>query len=168
MNLITRWFPYPYLSLLLAVSWLLLNHTLAPLHLVAAMLLSWAIPRALRPMLGHRERVRWLAAARLCAVVLWDILVSNLRIARLVLTPNLRPRSAWLSVPLATRHERANALLATIITTTPGTVSVTFGEERLLVHMLDCPDPDAAVAEIVDRYQKPLLTIFHLDLEEKL
>jgi multicomponent K+:H+ antiporter subunit E len=54
------------------------------------------------------------------------------------------------------------SLLASIVTMTPGTVSadVSEGNTSLLVHALDCDDPDALVAEIKQRYEKPLMEIF--------
>ena len=56
----------------------------------------------------------------------------------------------------------AIALLATIITTTPGTVSCTIDEERneILVHALNCDDPAQMAADIKARYEAPLLAIF--------
>jgi multicomponent K+:H+ antiporter subunit E len=55
-----------------------------------------------------------------------------------------------------------NSLLATIITTTPGTVSATIDEERGLiwVHALDCQDIQAMAQDMKDRYEAPLITIF--------
>ncbi|BBD78014.1 Na+/H+ antiporter subunit E [Hydrogenophilus thermoluteolus] len=161
-----RWFPAPILSLLLAGAWLLLNHSASPAHLVAACVLGWGIPFWLRPLLGTRATIRWLPALRLAAIVLWDIVVSNVRVARLALSPTAKPRSAWLVLPLRTDHARANALLATIVTNTPGTVSVAFAERSLLIHVLDCADPAAALHEIDTRYQLPLIAIFSLDIEE--
>ena len=49
-------------------------------------------------------------------------------------------------------------LLATIITTTPGTVSCIVDEQRrmILVHALDCDDVAQMAAQIKQRYEKPL------------
>ena len=60
----------------------------------------------------------------------------------------------------------ALALLATIITMTPGTVSCLVDEGqggrpgRILVHALDCEDPAAMAAEILERYEAPIREIF--------
>ena len=65
-------------------------------------------------------------------------------------------------VPLELTHPTAITLLATIITTTPGTVSCVVDEERreILVHALDCDDPAALAAQIKQRYEAPLREIF--------
>jgi multicomponent K+:H+ antiporter subunit E len=65
-------------------------------------------------------------------------------------------------ITLALTHPTAITLLATIITTTPGTVSCIVDEERrlILVHALDCDDPAAMAREIKQRYEAPLGEIF--------
>lgn len=157
------WFSHPVLSLLLAAAWLLLQRSLAPAQLLTAALLALLVPRLVHGFLGPGVRLRAVGAAlRLAGVVLWDILVSNLVVARLVLDPSARPRPAWVPVPLALTHPTAVSLLASIVTTTPGTVSCVVDEERreILVHALDCADPGALAADIQRRYEAPLREIF--------
>lgn len=159
-----RWFPHPVLSLQLGVSWLVLVHSLALVHWLSALLVAWAVPRMLAPFLGDASRIHWPTTVRLILLVLWDIVVANIAVARITLGSMHRPRPAWLRVPLACDHPRVNALFATIITTTPGTVSITVCEERreILVHALDCDDDEAMVAEMKARYEAPLIRIFRL------
>jgi multicomponent K+:H+ antiporter subunit E len=159
-------FPHPVLSLQLGLTWLVLSHSLAPVHCLAAVLLAWAVPRLLAPFLAPASRLYWPAVMRLTLIVLWDIIVANLTVARLTLGPIDRSRPAWLRVPLATDHPRVNALFASIITMTPGTVSAVIDEERgmLLVHALDCADAQAMVAEMKSRYEASLLRVFRVDL----
>lgn len=156
------WFAHPWLSALLALSWLLLQHTLAPVHLLSAALIGLLLPRLLHNFLPGTSRVRWLPALRLLRRVLWDIWISNFTVARLVLGPLARLQPAWVAVPLALTDQTAIALLASIITTTPGTVSCSIDEQRrqILVHALDCSDPAQMAAEIKQRYELPLLEIF--------
>lgn len=157
-----RWFGHPWLSVLLAVSWLLLQHTLAPVHLISAVLIGLVVPRLLHDFLPAMAPVRLVPALRLMGVVLWDIVLSNFVVARLVLGPVSRPQPAWVTVPLALSHPTAISLLASIITTTPGTVSCTVDEQRrhILVHALDCSDPAQMAADIKARYERPLLAIY--------
>jgi len=166
----SSWLPHPILSLLLAVSWLLLQHTLHPVHIIAAVLIGLLIPKLVRGFLGGHHPFRSpVAAVRLTLVVLWDIVVSNVIVAKLVLGPVDRPRPRWIRVPLDVTHPTAISLLGTIITTTPGTVSSVVREpgERgpddrgeILVHALDCDDEAAMVANIKQRYEAPLKEIF--------
>ena len=158
----TPWLAHPWLSVLLAMSWLLLQHTLAPVHLLSAVLIGLIVPRLLHPLLPPAPTIRMLPALRLSLVVLADIVTSNITVAKLVLGPMSRPQPAWIRVPLQLQHPTAISLLASIITTTPGTVSASIDEERryILVHALDCDDPLQMAADIKQRYEAPLQAIF--------
>jgi multicomponent K+:H+ antiporter subunit E len=155
--------PHPLLSLLLAAVWLLLQQSLALPQLITAALLGWWLPRLLHGFLGPATQVHaWGVALRLGGVVLWDIVLSNFTVARLVLWPRARLQPAWVVVPLEIRHPVAISLFATIITTTPGTVSCMVDEAagQILVHALDCDDPAAAAAQMKQRYERALKEIF--------
>lgn len=157
------WWPHPVLSTLLVLGWLALQQSLAVPQVLTALVLGWAIPRLVHGFIGERLHVRsWGGALRLLFVVLWDIVVSNITVARIVLSPWSDPQPAWVPIRLDVRHPTAITLLATIITTTPGTVSCIVDDERrlILVHALDCADPAAMARDIKQRYEKPLGEIF--------
>lgn len=156
------WLAHPWLSTLLALTWLLLQHSVEPVHLLSAALIGLILPRLLRHFLPQAASIRVRPAMRLLRYVLWDILVSNITVARLVLGSNARLHPAWVPVPLALTHPTAISLFASIITTTPGTVSCTIDEARrvILVHALDCNDPVQMAADMKDRYEVLLLAIF--------
>lgn len=153
------WWPHPLLSVLLALAWLALQQSLAVAQLITALGLAWVVPRLVHGFLGKRLQVRsWRSAARLLVVVLWDIIVSNITVARIVLSPRADPQPAWVPIALELTHPTAITLMATIITMTPGTVSCIVDEERrlILVHALDCDDPQALARQIKQRYEQPL------------
>jgi multicomponent K+:H+ antiporter subunit E len=153
----------PALSVLLAIAWLLLQQSWALPQLIFAGLLGVGLPWLLGGFL--RVPVRPTRPARLLKlllVVLWDIITANVTVARLVLSPRARPQPAWVSVELDARNPTAITLLASIITMTPGTVSCVIDEahRRIVVHALDCDDPEALAVEIKARYEAPLQEIF--------
>lgn len=157
-----RFVPAPALSTALWVAWLLLNEPSAG-QVVLGTALALAIPLLLR----RRQVAVWsvgalVTAAHLIFTVLIDIAVSALGLARLIVGPEARMRPGFVRVPLALRDPHGIVVLASIITMTPGTLTVDVGAERdhLLVHAFDLDDPDAAVAVIKRRYEKPLLRIF--------
>lgn len=157
------WLPHPVLSGLLVLSWLALQQSLAVPQVLTALVLGWAIPQLVHGFIGERLHVRsWRSAGRLLFVVLWDIVVSNITVARIVLSPLSNPQPAWVPIRLDVTHPMAITLLATIITTTPGTVSCIVDEKRrlILVHALDCHDPAGMARGIKQRYEMPLGEIF--------
>ncbi len=156
------WLAHPVLSLLLAATWLLLQQSLAPGNLITAAVLGLVVPRLLHGFLGAPTQVRsWPAALRLVGVVFYDIVVANIAVARIVLSPGSDPQPAWLKVPLEVEHPLAMTLFAAIITMTPGTVSCVVDERGrfILVHALDCSDPACMVADMKQRYEAPLKEI---------
>lgn len=157
------WLPHPTLSLVLAAVWLLLQQSLAPAHLLSGALLALGLPRLLHGFIGGAVHPRSLPTMlRLSGVVLWDIVMSNLTVARIALDPRSDPQPAWVPVALQAEHPSAITLLATIITMTPGTVSCVIDERArlILVHALDCSDAAALAAQIKQRYEQPLRRIF--------
>ena len=157
-------FPRPVLSVMLALTWLLLQQSLALPQLITAALLGWGLPRLLHGFLGSAtaRHLPWGVVLRFTLIVLWDIVVSNFTVAKLVLWPGARPQPAWVPIPLELTHPSAIVLLAAVITTTPGTVSCTIDEagRMILVHALDCSDPAEMAAQIKQRYEQPLKEIF--------
>jgi multicomponent K+:H+ antiporter subunit E len=96
-------------------------------------------------------------------VVLWDICVANVVVARTILfTRTARMRPAWVTIPLDLRTPEAITVLAGTITMTPGTVSTMLCADgsAILVHMLHVDDIDAARDGMKDRYERRLKEIF--------
>jgi multicomponent K+:H+ antiporter subunit E len=158
--------PAPLLSAVLFATWLMLNQSASVGNLLLALLFALAIPQYTERFRPERPRVRaWGQVLRLTVVVLRDIVVSNVDVARRVLGPEAAIASRFVWVPLRIRNPHGIVALAGIITMTPGTLSSDLTSDRafLLVHALHCPD-DAAeaalVADIQSRYETPLMEIF--------
>ena len=165
-SLFLKCFPHPLVSIIVGISWVLLAHSLDVATLFMALVLAIVIPFMVKRFIDYTPNIHWVPAIRLFFVVLWDIVISNINVAKLVLGPtkNLHPK--WFRVPLDTRHEEVNALLAMIITTTPGTVSAGIDQDRgdILVHALSTDDVDAEIETIKRRYEQPLIEIFSVQI----
>ena len=152
--------PRPLLSLLVAVTWLLAHNSLYVGHVILAVAFGLGLPRLTLAFWPGAPRLRRPGAAlRLLAVFAYDIVVANFLVARLVLGPNARLRQAFVRVSLDLRDEFGVALLASMVTLTPGTVSVDLDDEAwvLVVHALDTDDPEGLSALIKRRYERPLM-----------
>lgn len=163
MKRFRHWLPHPLLTPMLAVIWLLLNNSAAPGQILLGLLLGWAIPRF--TLAFWPEQVRIHAPGRLLrfgGVFLYDVIVANLSVARLILAGPRGLRPIFVSVPLDLSNDLAISLLANTICLTPGTVSARLSTDRrhLLVHALDCGDPAELVATIKTRFEAPLKAIF--------
>jgi multicomponent K+:H+ antiporter subunit E len=160
---VKRWFPQPLVSLTLFLVWLALNNTIHPAHLLLGAVLAVAIPlwTARVPHSVGRPRA-WLTAAILGAVVFYDIVKSNIDVARLILGSESRIQPGFVWVPLDVQNPYGRVALAGIITMTPGTLSADFAEDgrHLLVHAFNVADANALAADIKARYEVPLMEVF--------
>lgn len=160
----SRWLPYPFLSLSLLAMWLLLNQTLAPAHLLLGALLALGGGLVLAELQAPQGRVRRTAAiVELAWLVLVDIVRSNLAVARLVVYRRARRRVAgFIQVPLAVRHPGALAVIACIVTATPGTSWARYdrGRGTLTIHVLDLIEEHEWMETFKQRYERRLMEIF--------
>ena len=156
--------PHPFLTLLLAAVWTLLQKEVSAGMVVFGFILGIIIPwgtSAWWPDTPTRFRLGRLVPYVL--IVLWDIIVANIQVAWIVLTvPNARLKPAWIVSPLDLVQPEAITVLAGTITLTPGTVSADLSDKghSLLVHVLHTDDPDAEREVIKTRYEARLKEIF--------
>lgn len=155
-----RPFPHPVLSVFLVLVWALLFDSTSPGIWLTGAVVGIVVPWFTTPFWPDQPRFRRPAVLlRLVPVVLWDIVMANLSVAWIVLSrPSSRLLPAFLTIPLELRDPYGQVLLASIVTLTPGTVSVLLSEDRktLYVHALDTDDAAETIEHIRQRYEKPL------------
>lgn len=164
LRLFNRFVPHPYLTLLLAVVWILLQNKFSAGMAVFGLILGVLIPWLTSVWWPNTPKgFRWHKMISYSVIVIWDIIVANIQVAWIVLTvPNEKLKPAWIVIPLDLRQPEAITVLAGTITLTPGTVSADLSDQghSLLVHVLHTDDPDAVRDEIDSRYQARLKEIF--------
>jgi multicomponent K+:H+ antiporter subunit E len=161
--MIARILPYPLLTLSLIIFWMVLNkfslgHLL--LGTTVAMIASIAMA-ALRP--AKPKFRRWYLLPKLILIVLFDIVRSNISVAKIILFKKEKNRrSGFLNIPLELKHPMGLATLAVILTSTPGSAWLEYNSSQgtLLLHVLDDVDETAWTALIKNRYEKLLMEIF--------
>lgn len=156
--------PHPFLTLLLAVVWTLLQNEVSAGMVVFGVILGVIIPKM--TAIWWPDTPKGIHLGKMVSysfIVMWDILVANIQVAWIVLSvPNSKLKPAWIVVPLDLRQPEAITMLAGTITLTPGTVSADLSSagHSLLVHVLHTDDPDAVLEEIKTRYERRLKEIF--------
>jgi multicomponent Na+:H+ antiporter subunit E len=105
---------------------------------------------------------RPIGLAILFVVFLREFTLSVYRVVRLVLAPRMRFQPAMFVFPLTLTRDFEITLLANLITLTPGTLTVDVADDRksLLVHAIDCPDPDRARRDIADGFERLIREAF--------
>ena len=159
-----RLFPHPFLSALLFITWFLLVNDIKLGSTVIAAILATAIPNLARAYWPDRARIAApFGLVAYALLVLWDILVANVQVARIILfMPRDQITSAWIAIPIDLASPEAITLLAGTITMTPGTLTADMSAcgRVLLIHALHAPDPDQVRDGIKARYETRLKRIF--------
>lgn len=132
-------------TLVLALAWVALTGQLNLPNALFGLLLGFGLARLVAPQrlsLGVLRRLP--QALSLAAFLLYELLLANVRVASLVLArrPQLRP--AILAVPIELKHDWQVALLAGLVTLTPGTLSIEVSSDSrtLFIHFLNLVDPE--------------------------
>ncbi|WP_163558552.1 Na+/H+ antiporter subunit E [Halomonas sp. NO4] len=163
MKALGRYLPTPTLSLVLLVVWLLMVRSVSFGQILLGLFLAVVIPLMTRDFWEPLPRVKHpLKLARFVLVVLWDIVVANLQVSRLILSPKREAHPGFIEYPLEVKDRLTITLLANTITMTPGTVStnIRLDGSSLLIHALDMGEEQALIREIRERYERPLKEIF--------
>lgn len=160
-----RWLPAPLTSAALLLTWLLLNQSVAPVHLLLGAMLAVAVPLLTRPLqpLGDPRPKKLRVLFRLLWMSLVEIVRSAFNVSRIILFANPKGvNSQFIRVPLDLRNPYGLALLSLLINTTPGTVWVEIlpGTHDLALHVFDLHDERWWIDTIKTRYEKPLIEIF--------
>ncbi|MEQ9638305.1 MAG: Na+/H+ antiporter subunit E [Devosia marina] len=154
-----------FLVVVLALVWAGISGSFSGLNLllggvvggVAVLVLreAFASPKALR-------RIRRVIS--LAALFLYELVVSAVRVAIVVMRPDLSSavRPAIIAVPLTVKSDAEITLLANMITLTPGTLSVDVAADKsvLYVHALDMADKEAMIADIANGFEKKIQEVF--------
>lgn len=163
MTLRERLLPQPVLTFMIASLWMVLASDASLGHLLLGLALGLAIPQFTSQFWPTRPRTfRAIAAMKLVAVVVYDVIVANFAVARIVLgnVRNITPD--FVDVPLDTTDPYVATILGSIITLTPGTLTIDIDMEKRIVHIhaLNVGDPAELIGSIKDRYESPLKEVF--------
>ncbi|MCS7324676.1 MAG: Na+/H+ antiporter subunit E [Thermoflexales bacterium] len=156
---------YLRLIVLCFVLYLAITANLEPANWAVGLLVSVAIALIIRPA-SDSLSLRRLPAALLNLVVYvaWlsvDIIRNGIRVARIVLDPQLPIKPGILAIKSEMRTELGRALNAHAITVTPGEQVVEIGDDgTLYTHCLDVEASAASAEEAQQKRQAMLKAIF--------
>lgn len=156
-------FPYPFLTIGLIILWMLLtSFSLGSLIFgaIVATVASWAMA-ALQP--ETLKLRKWWLLPKFVGIVMVDIVRSNIAVATVMLRPTRSgQRSGFIDLPLETDKPTILAILAIILTATPGSAWLEYDPRKrsVLIHVLDLIDEDQWRDLVKNRYEKLLLEIF--------
>ena len=103
---------------------------------------------------------RIFAFIRYIVIFLREMLLANVTVVKQVLSPKLKIRPGFISVPMSVRGDFEVTTYANSMTLTPGTISVHIPDDRhaIVLHAMDIgDDPDAIRRSCTEMLEKNIL-----------
>jgi multicomponent Na+:H+ antiporter subunit E len=156
---------FALLTVVIAIGWAVATGTFTVLNLLFGALIGSVVLLLIRDRISRPRMLRRFGRVlSLAGLFFYELLLSALRVAVLVLRPNLRRhlKPAIIAFPLRLTRDAEITLLANLITLTPGTLSVDVSPDRkvLFVHVIDLADRDSLVRGIAGGFEQKIIEAF--------
>jgi len=149
----------------LALAWAAITGSFSELNLLLGAAIGALAVWLLRESFAKGKSLkRTRRVLSLAALFLYELFASAVRVAIVVLTPDLKSalHPAIIAFPLSVRSDAEITLLANLITLTPGTLSVDVSEDRslLFVHALTLDTREALIADIAAGFEARVREVY--------
>ncbi|GMU90818.1 MAG: sodium:proton antiporter [Chlorobiota bacterium] len=151
------------LHLALSLLWMFLSGNFGFIPFVEGAAVGMGIMFLLDPVLGSKSYIKKLVKViELILFFLWELVVSNIKVAAEVLTPRFISEPSIVAIPLSVKSDIEITLLANMITLTPGTLSIDVSPDGsvLYVHLMYGSEPDKAIQEIKNGFERRIMEVF--------
>lgn len=144
----------------LAIAWTVLVGELSPFSLVEGAILGYLV-LLLRRQVELNLIVRTWKLSVLVLFFLWELLLANIRVTIDIITPNDNIRAGVVAVPLDIQGPVSVAVLANIISLTPGTVTMDVSDDQtvLYIHTMHLKDADEFRRDIKEGFERRLMEV---------
>lgn len=132
-------------NLLLALTWAVATGSFTLSNVVIGIVLGYFILMFSQRALGTSPYLRKVPqVARFAGFYLWQIILSNLRVAYDIVTPKHYMKPGVIAIPLDAKTDGEITLLANLITLTPGTLTLDISADRrvLFIHTMYMVEDD--------------------------
>ncbi len=151
------------INLLLTFAWGAVTGSFSAINLLFGFLLGGFALFLIREQVGtSRYFSRGGKVINLAAIFVYELVLSAVRVARIVISPRIDLEPGIIAYPLTVDRDFEITMLANLITLTPGTLSVDVSEDRktLFVHCIDVPSPEETITVIRDSFERRILEAF--------
>ncbi|GEL08645.1 Na+/H+ antiporter subunit E [Salisediminibacterium halotolerans] len=152
------------LNIGLAFIWMLLQNEYTFLSFFIGYIVGVALLYFLRRFLHFDFYFRRVVAFfKLILLFAYKLILSNIDMIRIVLSPSMNIKPGIIAVPTKLRTDWEVTLLANLISLTPGTLTMNFsaGGRILYVHSIHVPDKEKAIQEIHESFEKAIMEVTH-------
>lgn len=146
----------------LAIGWALLNGSLTVGQLLFGFVVGYAALWIARPLHGHADYFSRLPRVlRLIGFFHYELVVSSIRVVWDVVTPPILARPGIIAVPLEPANDGEIFLLSSLVSLTPGTLSLDVSDDRrtLYVHAMFADDPEDVRQSVKEGMERRVLAV---------
>jgi multicomponent Na+:H+ antiporter subunit E len=148
--------------ILLALTWAALTGVFTWSNVLVGFILGYAALFVARRSLGSFRYFRHIdEVVRFIGFYVWELILSNFRVAYDVMSPVRRMRTGVIAIPLDARTDAEITLLANLITLTPGSVTLDISTDRrfLYLHAMYIDDVEEFRAAIKNNMERRVLEV---------
>lgn len=153
---------YFVLNILIALAWLGMTAEFTAANFFAGYILGYlALWLSPRPLGSGRYFRKVGQSIEFVVFFIKEVTIATARIAYEIVTPTHYMEPAIIAIPLETRSRLQTAILASLITLTPGSFSIEISadEKTLYVHTMYLESPDSFRQEIKDKFEKRVINL---------
>ncbi|PSL45064.1 multisubunit sodium/proton antiporter MrpE subunit [Salsuginibacillus halophilus] len=150
------------LNLLIAVVWMALQNSYTPVDFLFGYVVGIFVLLILRTVLRFDFYMRRVYAVfKLFLLFSKELIMANIDMIRIVLSPKLTNKPGIVAVPTRLSSDWEVTLLASLISLTPGTLSMDFSEDgrTIYIHNIDVPNREEMIKDIQDKFEKAILEV---------
>jgi multicomponent Na+:H+ antiporter subunit E len=148
------------LNIILALAWAALSGDFSPGNLAVGFAIGFVLILFSQQIMSGPNYIRkvW-RILDLFIFMLFEIVISNLRVARDVLRPTSLLRPGIIAIPLDVSSDAEITLLVNMVMLTPGTLAIDVSASRseLYLHIMNADHPDEVRAQIKNGFERRVL-----------
>ncbi len=150
-------------NVLLALVWSLMLGSFTPANFLVGFALGYAVLRLASLRSNRSPYFRKVGTTiGFFFYFVWELIKANIKMAIYTVSPLKTLRPGIIAIPLEPgMTEFELTTLANVVTLTPGTLSLDISEDHstLFVHFMDVDDPEEAVREVKEGFERRLLQV---------
>lgn len=150
------------LNILLALAWIFLTGNLDFTNFIEGFVIGFLIVWISKYASGSNEYISKIPKfLGFVLFFIYELIVANFKVAYDIITPRHRMKPSIIAVPLSVDRDFEIAILANMITLTPGTLSLDISSDKkvLYVHTMYTSDPNEFIKEIKGGFEEKLMEL---------
>ncbi|MCL7746895.1 Na+/H+ antiporter subunit E [Halalkalibacter alkaliphilus] len=150
------------LNIVIALIWAFLQNSYTGVDFLVGYVIGILILYVLRRFLQFDFYFRrvW-AFIKLTLLFFKELILANIDVIKIVLSPKLNIKPGIVAVPTKLETEWELTLLASLISLTPGTLSMDFSDDNkyIYIHAIHVPDKEEMIRQIHDTFERAILEV---------